>query len=39
MFRNSQIKNIVQSQGFKDMIIVGIDTPFKGIIIIKKEGN
>ena len=37
--QNELEKNIIQKQGFKDVTIVGIETPFKGITITKKEGN
>ena len=37
--QNNFDKNIIQSQGFKDVRIVDIDTPFKGITITKNEGK
>ena len=35
--QNELDKNIIQKQGFKDVTIVGIETPFKGIVITKNE--
>ena len=37
--QNNFDKNIIQSQWFKDVRIVDIDTPFKGITITKNEGK
>ena len=37
--QNESDKKEVQNQGFKDVTIVDIDTPFKGITITKSEGK
>jgi hypothetical protein len=35
--QNDSDKNLLKSQGFKDIKIVGDDTPFKGITITKMK--
>ena len=37
--QNQSDKDLVKSQGFKDVTIVGNETPFRGITITKNEGK
>ena len=37
--QNESDQNLIKNQGFSKVIIVGIDTPFKGITITKNEGK
>ena len=37
--QNVSDKKLIQSQGFSDVRVLGIGTPFKGIIITKTGGN